>query len=298
MALIALEESMQPPPDDAPEEDREAFDEMMDSMVADQFFGGDMTQVEDMFDSLPDLDPEECFGDMDHGNMGPDGMDHGNMGPNGMDHGNMGPDGMDHGNMGPDGMDHGNMGPDGMDHGNMGPDGMDHGNMGPDGMDHGNMGPDGMDHGNMGPNGMDHGNMGPNGMDHGNMGPDGMDHGNMGPNGMDHGNMGPNGMDHGNMGPDGMDHGNMGPDGMPMTMAVDPAACEAATTMIIDAGIDPRELAEMFMSAGPAGPESDPMPKLADTYFDGDIEAAIALMDGLSQTNTDPVMCGHIEPPM
>ena len=178
MALIALEESMQPPPDDAPEEDREAFDEMMDSMVADQFFGGDMTQVEDMFDSLPDLDPEECFGDMDHGNMGP------------------------------------------------------------------------------------------------------------------------NGMDHGNMGPDGMDHGNMGPDGMPMTMAVDPAACEAATTMIIDAGIDPRELAEMFMPAGPAGPESDPMPKLADTYFDGDIEAAIALMDGLSQTNTDPVMCGHIEPPM
>jgi|TARA_B110001450_G_C17596984_1_gene471276 hypothetical protein len=84
-------------------------------------------------------------------------------------------------------------------------------------------------------------------------------------------------------------------EGMPMTMAVDPAACEAATAMITDAGIDPRELAELVMSAGP---ESDPMPKLADAHFDGDIEAAIALMDGLSQTDTDPVRCGHIEPPL
>ncbi len=75
-----------------------------------------------------------------------------------------------------------------------------------------------------------------------------------------------------------------------MTMAVDPAACEAATAMITDAGIDPRELAELVMSAGP---ESDPMPKLADAHFDGDIEAAIALMDGLSQTDPDPSVWTH-----
>jgi hypothetical protein len=53
-------------------------------------------------------------------------------------------------------------------------------------------------------------------------------------------------------------------------------------------------LAETFIFAGR---ESDPMPKLADTHFDGGIEAAIALMDGISQTNNDPVMRGHIEPP-
>ena len=109
------------------------------------------------------------------------------------------------------------------------------------------------------------------------------------PPGMSAADMGDHNMHH----PDGMDHSNIGPDGM--TMAIDPAACEAATATITEAGIDPRELADMFMFAGP---ESDPMPKLADAHFDADIEAAIALMDGLSQTNTDPVMCGHIEPPM
>ncbi|MDE0841922.1 MAG: hypothetical protein OSA42_06975 [Porticoccaceae bacterium] len=91
MELMALEDSMQAPPDGAPEAEHEAFDEMMDQMVADTYFEGDMEKAEELFDSLPDIDPMDCY---DEG-MPSEGKDHGPM--DGMDHGPM--DGMDHGPM-------------------------------------------------------------------------------------------------------------------------------------------------------------------------------------------------------
>ena len=85
-------------------------------------------------------------------------------------------------------------------------------------------------------------------------------------------------------GEEGMHHGSMNM----------PPECEVAVTMIEEAGLDPMEMGQMMMKAGPEG---DPVAGLADA-MDGDMGAAEQLMADLEATGTSPEDCGMMPPGM